>query len=912
MKHLFLLITFSAVCQLLISQNSAPVVVEPLVSELTAPEDKLFRLPIDPEKIFEDADGDILSYQITSNASWLKVFNDTLVAGTPFASDIGEYTIEITASDPSGQTASTDCTVIVEEVNDPPVVIHPLKQQFHRAGFATFKVSYSEVFADEEDQQLEYQVYSSNNQIAEAKLLNDSITVTEKGAGSCNIILRASDSGGLYTESKMYLKIHSPSELLNLSTLTTGNSGLTGNFIVNISEDRQGNLWFGGHRELTRLEGDTAWHQFNSPYGNSHMYATWQDKAGDLFFVCHYTVIKYDGESYTFIGHETIPEFPEAIFNGCVSPDNRLYITGYTPEGRTQINITRSTDNGWEHYLSIPLPNDFPMIYDVEVDTKENIWLATDNGIFLYNTTDGLTDYGAPLGINDWITEIKIAPNNSIWAVAYNNQVFQISDDKVENQYAISSNCLYTDSTTTYVGGTDGQLYTIRNNAIQQYTLENPLEASLRTTTNYVNAIYPDSKGHIWVGTNYGLYKCLYGDFKDSNITMYNNYDGLPSNFIYNIQKDFDNHYWIYTHDGLCKYDGVNWEFKGQHNYLHTIDKAGNLWFSTNQSSVNMIDRLGNTTSYEPHTTGITEVYDIIADTDNNIWLAGNGGLSKYENNNWINYSVGNGLLSDRVRLIFADSNGNIWIEYPQELPEFDYGISYFDGSTFHHLSTSDGLADNAINDFAEDHDGNIWLATYQGLTKFSNNEMQTYYRGDLIANYVERLAIDPIGGLWILYSSADDLGLSRFDGTKFEHITQNNGLPSNKVRFAFFDFFVNDNQLKSTTNQKIWLGFEDAGLSNYFNNYTTSIRPANADFPKCTVGPNPSDGMAYLSFSSSPMEKISLKVVDLTGRVIEHLNYPPNTVRLPLDLSHLTDGNYLIKITIGEMIETKAITIKH
>jgi signal transduction histidine kinase/ligand-binding sensor domain-containing protein len=70
--------------------------------------------------------------------------------------------------------------------------------------------------------------------------------------------------------------------------------------------------------------------------------------------------------------------------------------------------------------------------------------------------------------------------------------------------------------------------------------------------SDYVNTIFEDSKGFLWIGTDKGV--CCY---KDKQFIYFNKDKGLPSNFVNCITEDPKGNIWFGTFEGgLCKYDG--------------------------------------------------------------------------------------------------------------------------------------------------------------------------------------------------------------------------------------------------------------------------------------------------------------------------------------------------------------------
>jgi signal transduction histidine kinase/ligand-binding sensor domain-containing protein len=75
-------------------------------------------------------------------------------------------------------------------------------------------------------------------------------------------------------------------------------------------------------------------------------------------------------------------------------------------------------------------------------------------------------------------------------------------------------------------------------------------------------------------------------------------------------------------------------------------------------------------------------------------------------------FTTANGLGSDTVTGVVADSRGFLWFRTSD-------GLSRFDGYTFTTFTTSDGLPANAVSDVCETRDGALWVGTAAGLCRF-------------------------------------------------------------------------------------------------------------------------------------------------------------------------------------------------
>jgi len=108
-------------------------------------------------------------------------------------------------------------------------------------------------------------------------------------------------------------------------------------------------------------------------------------------------------------------------------------------------------------------------------------------------------------------------------------------------------------------------------------------------------------------------------------------------------------------------------------------------------------------------------VRDIFIDRDNVKWFATSGGISSFDDTKWENYNTGNsGLVTNDVRAVLVDSEGNLWAGSWYE------GLSMFNGNTWTIYTMENSLLpSNNVYDIAEDQDGIIWIGTFDGLASY-------------------------------------------------------------------------------------------------------------------------------------------------------------------------------------------------
>jgi ligand-binding sensor domain-containing protein/serine phosphatase RsbU (regulator of sigma subunit) len=188
-------------------------------------------------------------------------------------------------------------------------------------------------------------------------------------------------------------------------------------------------------------------------------------------------------------------------------------------------------------------------------------------------------------------------------------------------------------------------------------------------------------------------------------------------------------------------------------------------------------------------------VTEICADDNGNLWLASEGGITKYDGRKLYNYSVSQGLSSNSNLSIFHDSRNRIWIG------SLKNGIDIIDGETLTHYGKSEGFVDETILAIMEDRQGNIWIGTdgYSfGLWKYDGRRFTQFKPNNgCPINRVEDIMEDHAGNIWL----AGNGGIAKYDGKGFENFNSESGLPLN-----FISCIAED------STHRIWMGSNKGG----------------------------------------------------------------------------------------------------
>ncbi|WP_317852066.1 two-component regulator propeller domain-containing protein [Paraclostridium sp. AKS73] len=313
-----------------------------------------------------------------------------------------------------------------------------------------------------------------------------------------------------------------------------------------------------------------------------------------------------------------------------------------------------------------------------------------------------------------------------------------------------------------------------------------------------IEAIFQDSKGYVWLGTNDGLNKFNGYDFKVYNYEEDEN--SISNNFITDIKEDKYGNIWIATIDGINKLDQKSGKFT---NYLkeNNLISSGNvteiLITKDNKILVTTDDGLNIYNSKEDRFDRILSkkddltsqfIYCIDEDKEGNIWLGTKLGVSKVSKDfkviknfnidksdmskneiynvlcddedgyTWVG-SANSGLYKINVKTneitsykcdpfdessipcysigaIKKDSKGNLWIGTSKGLALYNKKEDNFEIYT-HKIYDKNSLVNNDVKSLMEDSNGLIWVGTYSGLSVFDTESKIKHYKAGQDKDYL-------------------------------------------------------------------------------------------------------------------------------------------------------------------------------
>ena len=173
----------------------------------------------------------------------------------------------------------------------------------------------------------------------------------------------------------------------------------------------------------------------------------------------------------------------------------------------------------------------------------------------------------------------------------------------------------------------------------------------------------------------------------------------------------------------------------------------------------------------------------IAEDSEGYLWFATmDNGVSRFDGDEFQNFTRQDGLINDRVYFILEDSQKRLWFGTLN-------GVCWYDGADFHHLE-DDGIAGRPVQFIYEDREGRIWCGGHRTLGYYDGTMFH-----DLIPLYLQHyedppsplwskqcrgIVQDPEGHLWFGFNY-----LTRFDGISFHRYEEKEGFPQRQTSYA-------------------------------------------------------------------------------------------------------------------------------
>jgi len=468
-------------------------------------------------------------------------------------------------------------------------------------------------------------------------------------------------------------------------------------------------------------------------------------------------------------------------------------------------------------------------VLSIVEDENENFWVATYNGLQLFN------------------------PETSL-SVSYQNNPFDphsISCNTLRYLYESQSGIMWIG---TYHDGVNwfnrkyNKFLTFHNSSNSTDFLPNSPVRSMVETTD----------GRLLVGTyGHGLFEINPTDeFSLAKRVNFSGSEELTSNFITSLIKDNNGNYWVGTDANGIFVLNSNKRFLAHYKHIPQVssslssnrirtlffDSNNTLWVGTSGDGLCRYNNDGSFTAFKPNpddpSNSISQdrILCFYEDSEKNMWIGTSSeGLNLFNRNTGeaIHYKNSQNdsstISSNRILSILQDSKGRLWIGTGGG------GINLFDYSsrTFTSFSTTDGLPNDVIYGILEDCLGNLWLSTNSGLCRFTYNSkndylFRTYKKTDgLQSNEFSESAYLNINSCKLAFGGINGLSI-----VNPEQLLDNDFIPSVAIRkINYFSKFREEGKTQSIN--VLYLTKKELSIPYSLNNVTFHFIALHFQNPK-------------------------------------------------------------------------------
>ena len=344
---------------------------------------------------------------------------------------------------------------------------------------------------------------------------------------------------------------------------------------------------------------------------------------------------------------------------------------------------------------------------------NDDIWIGGENGLYLYNKTEKefehftheisdpktITGNIITCGFQDnqknyWFGTFSQGLNVLYHKTKFFNRNYELTD-KLENESKNITAIYKNEEGYLFLGTWDKGLLILDEK--KQFVQTDPKFFPLKHLNNkIVRSICADKEGVIWIGSGNDMITSF--DFKKNQSKIYQTPSSLntPESQITKILIDSQDRYWVANSTGVFLFN------PGTGNFKKYLDDAN--------------------------------TQDIVEDNQGNIWCANYAnGLCRINADGSVSFlktdTENINLPDDKFTCIYRDIKRRLWIG-----TEFNGLFLYMPKTkSFQQLTVKDGLPSNDICSIQEDLKGRLWIGTNNGLSRFNYDlkDFSNYFQSD-------------------------------------------------------------------------------------------------------------------------------------------------------------------------------------
>ncbi len=389
-------------------------------------------------------------------------------------------------------------------------------------------------------------------------------------------------------------------------------------------------------------------------------------------------------------------------------------------------------------------------------DSKGKLWIGTYDGLCYYNEEyDNFTQIpfeGNKFDNEDYVWHLCEDSFGTLWISTTNGLYQVIEGEKVAKRFCKIKELVslahvtevYYDSRKNLLVGARPFGLCIYNLNTEKYKIFSNDKSNVNSLSeNWIESIYEDNNGYIWIGTNNeGLNLFSYKDSSFTRIEIAEN--DYQSKRVRDIWQDSTGRIWLGTRNGI---------------YVKNTNSNKFIHYAHSKHEYSILKN--------------NSIYDLYIDNNDILWIgtyAGGVNYIDFNEKKFLHFYAKTGdnrFLNDNVvYTIFEDRDRDLWIGTERG------GVSYYDWSegTFayflHDPKNTNSISSNNIKAIIQDRFENMWIGTYEGGLDYYNTKTKTFKhyvhdpndQSSIAKNSVYALLIDREKNLWIGMGSAIDI----------------------------------------------------------------------------------------------------------------------------------------------------------
>lgn len=452
----------------------------------------------------------------------------------------------------------------------------------------------------------------------------------------------------------------------------------------------------------------------------------------------------------------------------------------------------------------------------VYVDSKYNIWIATDNTFYVCSYINNtLSQSYSPY--NGRV--VDFCQNDNVLMVVYSdgtiigtvyNSTFRIAADNIKAPVAEGQHCLFVDSDGDFWLYTrDGKGVWFYESKERKWHLCTSSAASYFQVTDYaINGIAEDKYKNIWIASDHGGINVIDKHLHSVSNIHSHKYDdrSVISNSVRCLYYDSEDIMWIgdmragvsLYNESVFKFDVDQFDDVDDNDFIAQInaieeDLKGNMWYGSNGHGLLYVNTRTQQKHIFRHSSSDNSVcsdiiVDILSSSDGKIWIGTyTGGMCYLDDYKFVSFrdrkDIPSAAASSHIWALAEDEDHNIWVG------SLGKGLAMLNNKTgawIEYTETNSSLQSNFISQIYAARDGRVYIGTSLGLSVYTprvntltaiNDEGSRRFSNEDIND----IFVDSRGLLWVGTRN----GLTVLDTKEYKIIKTfdiENGLPYNVI----------------------------------------------------------------------------------------------------------------------------------